>query len=178
MAGAFWLKSRGTPGVRIEQLAQQKPSPVPIQSVTPLPAAESKLTTPSNPVEQFAALTPKLETRTTPLESNQPGTEPAASPTAPSEDIKTQPAVATRTELPKTEPAAITPEPVRTQPTPPPTPAFRLQAIYYRMKGPTVVINNKTLKVGDSVDGAKLLSIERTSAEIEFQGARQKLTMH
>ena len=47
---------------------------------------------------------------------------------------------------------------------------FHLQAIYYRMKGPTVVINGKTLKVGEQVDGAKLVDIERTSAEIEYQG--------
>jgi hypothetical protein len=46
------------------------------------------------------------------------------------------------------------------------------------MKGPTVVINGKTLAIGDEVNGAKLVRIERTSAEIEYQGNRQKLTMH
>ena len=45
-------------------------------------------------------------------------------------------------------------------------------------KGGDGVGNGKTLKVGDSIDGAKLVSIERTSAEIELNGAKQKLTMH
>ena len=79
-------------------------------------------------------------------------------------------------------PVAATPapasEPVKTQPTPPPGPNFRLQAIYFRMKGPTVVINGKTLSIGDEVDGGKLVRIERTAAEIEYRGVREKLTMH
>ena len=122
-----------------------------------------------NSEEQPAAIVPT--TTQTPLVA-APATTPAPVGAAPSTPVTTTTPTVT---------AAVTapaPEPVKPQPTAPPIPKFHLQAIYYRMHGPTVIINGKTLKVGDEVNGAKLIDIERTSAEIEYQGARQKLTMH
>jgi MSHA biogenesis protein MshK len=54
---------------------------------------------------------------------------------------------------------------------------LRLQAIYYRFRGPTVVMNGKTLRVGDSVDGARVVSIQRTSVEVEQSGDYKTLTL-
>jgi hypothetical protein len=156
MSAAFWLKSRGTPS-GTQQVAQQKAVERPF--VVPTPLIDSKPIL-QNPVEHAAATLQKT------VERNG---EPVAAPATNNTTV-----AATST------PVAATPapQPVKTEPTPPPTPTFRLQAIYFRMKGPTVVINGRTLSIGEEVDGARLVRIERTSAEIEYRGAREKLTMH
>jgi len=157
MSAAFWLKSRGTPSAP-QQVAQQKtvePAPVPTPVIDSKPILE-------NPVEHAAATLQKVVER-----AAEPVAAPPTNMLAPT--VATTPAV--------TAPAPV-PEPVKTEPTPTPTQTFRLQAIYFRLKGPTVVINGKTLAIGDEVEGAKLVRIERTAAEIEYQGRRQKLTMH
>jgi hypothetical protein len=56
---------------------------------------------------------------------------------------------------------------------PPSFPAFKLQAIYYRMKGPTVVIDGRTLRVGDRISEARVLAIERMRVEMEWRGERR-----
>ena len=53
----------------------------------------------------------------------------------------------------------------------------RLQSIFYRLKSPTVIINGKTLGVGDSVDGIKVVSIQRTSVEIVQNGKYRTVTL-
>lgn len=53
----------------------------------------------------------------------------------------------------------------------------RLQSIFYRLKSPTVIINGKTLGVGDSVDGIKVVSIQRTSVEIVQNGRYRTVTL-
>jgi hypothetical protein len=52
----------------------------------------------------------------------------------------------------------------------PPEPAFKLQGIYYRMKNPTALINGQTLLVGEEVDGAKVLAIERYAVNLLIDG--------
>lgn len=150
MAGAFWLKSRGTPQTTVAEKPSSVSSPV-----------ESKPVPAQNPIERTTATLQKV------MERNSDQTAPVTRVTNTS-----APTVASAT-----APAATAPTPTPAQPAPPPTPTFHLQAIYYRMKGPTVVINGKTLKVGDHLDGATLIGIERTSAEIEFEGKSQRLTV-
>ncbi|MGZ8899924.1 MAG: hypothetical protein ACXW3Z_07500 [Limisphaerales bacterium] len=53
----------------------------------------------------------------------------------------------------------------------------RLQSIFYRLRSPTVIINGKTLGVGDTVDGIKVVSIQRTSVEIVQNGKYRTLTL-
>src|SRR5262249_34072306 len=125
--------------------------------ISPPPPEPARML-PTNPVEQTAAPLQKISEQPPIVPTNQ------SSPIVAS----VTPAIPPAVETPKAEPI----------PPPPATPTFPLHAIYYRMKGPTVVINGKTLRVGDEVNGARLISIERTSAEIEFQGAKQKLAMH
>jgi hypothetical protein len=53
----------------------------------------------------------------------------------------------------------------------------RLQSIFFRMKSPTAIINGKTLGIGDSVDGIKVVSIQRTSVEVVQNGKYRTLTL-
>jgi len=45
------------------------------------------------------------------------------------------------------------------------------------MKSPTVIINGKTLRIGDSVDGIKVVSIQRTSVEVVQNGKYRTLAL-
>ena len=54
---------------------------------------------------------------------------------------------------------------------------LRLNAIYYRLRGPSVVINGKNLKIGESIEGAKVTDIQRTSVELEFGGQKKALSL-
>jgi hypothetical protein len=56
-------------------------------------------------------------------------------------------------------------------------PELKLNAIYYRLRGPTVVINGKTLKTGEEIDGAKVTEIQRSSVELEFNGRKKALSL-
>jgi hypothetical protein len=158
MSVGFWLKSRGTPS-RTQQVAQQKP----VETVAAAPVIESKPIL-QNPVEHAAATLQKVAERNADAVA-----VPPTNIVAPV--VASAPAVAAPAPVPA-------PEPVKAEPAPPPAPTFRLQAIYFRMKGPTVVINGKTLSIGEEVNGAKLVRIERSAAEIEYHGVREKLTMH
>jgi hypothetical protein len=56
-------------------------------------------------------------------------------------------------------------------------PHLRLQAIYFRLKDPSVVINGHTAQVGDRVEGARVVAIERSRVEVEFQGERRTMEL-
>jgi hypothetical protein len=120
----------------------------PTLSATP---AATVLTVPPQPVQE--------EPSVTPAESNPSEVKVAAitpTPTTPTAPVETK--------------AAATPEARESQ-------GPRLQAIYYRLKKPTVVINGKTLGLGQSVDGIKVISIQRTSVEVVQAGKYRTLTL-
>ncbi len=56
-------------------------------------------------------------------------------------------------------------------------PPFKLNAIFFRAKNPSVVINSKTLYIGDKVAQAKVLKIERESVTLEKGGQTNVLTL-
>jgi len=133
------------------------------QSAEPVRTVVTPPTTPP-PVQQSAPAVVSTPTPTQPLP--QPGV-PATNP------AETKPAEVTV--------AAATPAPVETK-----SPAVseshesrppRLQAIYYRLRKPTVVINGKTLGPGDAIDGIKVVSIQRSSVEVVQGGKYRTLTM-
>ena len=62
-------------------------------------------------------------------------------------------------------------------PSQPAVPPFKLNAIFYRAKNPSVVINSKTLYVGDKVGQAKVLKINRESVTLEKGGQTNVLTL-
>ena len=84
--------------------------------------------------------------------------------------VKTAP-VAAKAPAPSTTPKTVA-STTSTEPKP-----IRLQSIFYRMKSPTVIINGKTLRIGDSVDGIKVVSIQRTSVEVVQNGKYRTLTL-
>ena len=56
-------------------------------------------------------------------------------------------------------------------------PPFKLNAIFFRARNPSVVINSKTLYIGDKVAQAKVLKIERESVTLEKGGQTNVLTL-
>jgi hypothetical protein len=56
-------------------------------------------------------------------------------------------------------------------------PLMKLQGISYRKQNGSVLINGKTLFVGDRVGSAKLIAIEPRSATFEVDGEQQVLTL-
>ncbi len=56
-------------------------------------------------------------------------------------------------------------------------PPFKLNAIFFRAKNPSVVINSKTLYIGDKVAQAKVLAIDRESVTLERGGQTNVLTV-
>lgn len=54
-------------------------------------------------------------------------------------------------------------------------PPLKLQGIYFRLNKPSVLINNRTLSVGEEVEGVRVAGIERFSVRMEFKGATTNL---
>jgi len=91
------------------------------------------------------------------------------------------PAVETKAEAPSPSPPISPPpgEPVRAPVASPvptgPFPTLKLQGIFYRLKNPTVLINGETLKIGQLIDGARVVEINRLSAKVEWNGQTKSL---
>jgi hypothetical protein len=56
-----------------------------------------------------------------------------------------------------------------------PPPNLKLQGIYFRRTNPSAMINGRNVFVGDEVNGARLVQIDRTSVMIEINGRKQVL---
>ncbi len=63
-----------------------------------------------------------------------------------------------------------------TEPAKPTFPALRLQGIFYRSRNPSVMLNAKTVSVGDKVSGAKVVAISRDSVTLQWNGETKVLT--
>ena len=50
------------------------------------------------------------------------------------------------------------------------TPDLNLSGIVYSPKESYCIINNKVIKVGDAIQGAKLLSVSQNSVKLDYQG--------
>jgi hypothetical protein len=59
-----------------------------------------------------------------------------------------------------------------------PTPALRLQGIFYRPSKPSAVINSQTVFIGDSIAGGKVKAITRDSVTLFVNGETKVLTLH
>jgi len=58
-----------------------------------------------------------------------------------------------------------------------PFPELKLQGIYYRLNDPSVMINGKTLEIGDLILEAKVIKIERKEVTLEFDGQQKVLRL-
>lgn len=56
-------------------------------------------------------------------------------------------------------------------------PPLKLQGIYFRINKPSVMINNRTLYLGDQVDGARVVAIQRYSVKLELGGQTNELSI-
>ena len=86
--------------------------------------------------------------------------------------ISPAPVISTPTK-PPVAPVALT-----NAPPPEPTfPALSLKAIIYRQKNPLVIINAKTMGVGDEIDGARVEKIYPKKVIVIWNGQRKELLM-
>ena len=135
-------------------------SPGPVASLP-----EPRLSTPAPAASQSRIeINTNLVTR--PIPSARP---PATTVTAPPVESRILPAAPLET---RPAPRAI-PSPVETAPAT--FPPMKLQAVFYRLRNPTVVINGKTLSKGDEVDGARVVDIERMSVVVDWNGEKKTL---
>lgn len=58
-----------------------------------------------------------------------------------------------------------------------PTAAFRVQGIFFRLNKASTLINNQTLFVGDEIEGAKIVGIERHSVQLKIAGQTHTLRL-
>ncbi|MEO8426026.1 MAG: hypothetical protein ABI651_02830 [Verrucomicrobiota bacterium] len=65
----------------------------------------------------------------------------------------------------------------RTAESPASFPKLKLQGIYFRRTNPSVLINGRTLFVGDRVDGARVVAVDRQSVTMEFSGQTNLLNL-
>lgn len=56
-------------------------------------------------------------------------------------------------------------------------PNLQLQGIFFRMKNPSVMINRRSLFVGDTIAGVRIVDIQRRTVTIEKDGQRKVLSM-
>ncbi|MBI4658644.1 MAG: hypothetical protein HY735_07315 [Verrucomicrobia bacterium] len=98
--------------------------------------------------------------------SPAPAQVPASSPVSPAKASNT---VSAATEELAGEPPALAAS--RSANFPP----LRLQGIYLRISKPSVLINNRTLYLGDEVDGVRVVGIERYTVKVEMKGATKEL---
>jgi hypothetical protein len=60
---------------------------------------------------------------------------------------------------------------------PRPFPELKLQGIYYRLRDPSVMINGQTLEIGDVVENARVIRIERKEVTLELDGQQKVLRL-
>lgn len=136
-------------------------------NVTQTPISETKPRAieppPANPVAR-----PNLAARTKPNPPPVPA-ESRAPSTARETLVTPPPAPAVASSAASADPVAAT---VKVE-----FPNLKLQGIYYRLNNPSVLINGRTLFVGDRIEGARVVKIERQSVTLEVNGQQKVLEL-
>jgi hypothetical protein len=117
-------------------------------------------------------ITPPVPAVANPAPVSAPVSAPAAAPLAaatPAPVITAPVAVAPPASVPAAAPAVISS-------TPEPTP-LRLQAIIFRLKNPSALINGRTVETGDEVAGARVIEIQRKKVILDRHGKRETLDL-
>lgn len=166
LVAAFFMM-RGKPAETQAKGPPQPSAPQPAaaksETAAPAPGAGAGL---ANSLKQAAAVADKVS------DLNKEGIA-AAEAVAASAPAAPQPVTA-----PAPAPIATAAPVVAAQaPKPAEPPVFKLQAIFFRLNNPSAVINGKTIRKGDILDGAKILDIQRNAVELELSGARQTLSL-
>jgi hypothetical protein len=102
-----------------------------------------------------------------------------APPASPVMTVTSAPPVlaGTVTEMVTTEKTKPLPVDARPSVSPAAFPKLKLQGIYFRRTNPSVLINGRTLFVGDRVDGARVVNVDRQTVTMEFSGQTNLLTL-
>lgn len=132
----------------------------------------------SRPAEDGYGAPPATATTSAPAVGQSPAVAPAGTqPTAPipAETPAGSPVATQLTATPEPVVPVEIPEPV--VPAAPEFPALKLQGIYYRVDRPSVMINGKTLEIGDIIADAKVIKIDRKDVTVEFQGQQKILRL-
>lgn len=169
IAGWFFLKWReASSGQQTVQVASStKPAPTPATNVqTPPPATPVAKT--SAPAATGAPKPPA-----TPVAAV---VRPGAAPQAAAPAKVPAPAVAAAPPIVVPQPT-VAPAAAQVKNEPQPMPELKLQAIVFRMKNPSALINGRHVEVGDDVSGARVTEIQRTTVIIEWQGQKTPLQM-
>lgn len=189
LVGALWL---GWSGLHSSSSSTPTAAASPTEVNARGPASENSLAanepaataeqpaTPSNPPagSELAASTAEAP-RTAELPSNR-----SISPPEVPRSLPTAPAAAGLPPVVANAPAVTKPDPALTPPSGPPPaaatppgpavqkantfPQLTLQGIYYRPARPSAVINSKTVYVGDRVQQAKILAIDRHEVTVQW----------
>jgi hypothetical protein len=151
----FWLSSREeSKSIAATKKEINLPKTIP-------PVAEKKISV----IEKSTPVAPVLETKTVPITEPPPNIVVAPTPTpAPAPAPEATPVVAAK------------PEPPIATPPPPSPPALKLQGIFYRTTNPTALISGNTVGVGETVSGARVLSITSQQVTLEWNG--QKIVLN
>ena len=57
-------------------------------------------------------------------------------------------------------------------------PDFRVNGIIYTRVRPSAIVNGQTVNVGDRVNGATVVGIERTNVTLQLNGQRKTYELH
>ena len=186
IAAALWFGGRTTQVVQTTSPTTSIPAPASetakVGSAVPADRGDRPAPVPSTaPTTQYKTLPSTLTTVTStpaaiafPIQQTTPNTVTNTASFPPKSTPK--PVAATSSAPTTTMKSTASVTPPATTATPQAKP-IRLQSIFYRLKNPTVILNGKTLGVGETVDGIKIVSIQRTSIEIVQNGKYRTLTL-
>jgi hypothetical protein len=187
VAAVLWFRSRPEDTKQVAR--NEAPSTLSSAVTTAAPASEPPATAASRQ-PSAAPEVPAAKTEVAAAAVQQPAANPIVTPepVTPAQPTPPPVAVTPAPAEPKTPEVTVaatpTPAAIETKTPaasevrqPQSSQAPRLQAIYYRLRKPTVVINGKTIGPGQSVDGVKVVSIQRTSVEVLQDGKYRTLTM-
>jgi len=158
----------------IRQVGQGHKAIVPlgVRALTPPPAVQ--------PTNAPQPVTPPSEVAAAPVQASPP---PQLSPQSVSVSGVTNPIPGTAPTMPDNPPTATAPENDVTNtvaviaPPPPKLPPLKLQAIVFNPKRPSVLINGRSLFVGEKLGDLRVVAIDRESATLVGAGQTNTLTM-
>lgn len=162
LGGAFlFLSMRGSHALNEPTSNQPAPS-----MTTPQAPDDNVVAAPVTPPETTPKVNPAVDALNNPLPPSfvpKPSSglsDSAVTQTSPTPAIPDNPLATTATSA-----------------APRPFPELKLQGIYYRLNNPSVMINGQTLEIGDIVEGARVIKIERKDVTLELDGQTKILRL-
>jgi hypothetical protein len=169
------VPERSVPPAPVASLPIAAPVPVakaPATSVAPasggLVPAKYGIKISTNLVVRTNAAKPVETAATAPETGASSGENPAAVTT-------TAPVATVVTATPSGEVVSVAPA---APPVPKPEfPTLKLQGIFFRQSNPSVLINGKTLRTGERIEGVRIIKIERDNVTLEWSGQTRVVMM-